>query len=72
MLGHRYHKLKKMTRKSQINVFEIVEAFKQEQAYTEVIIALLATGAQPPRRPKIEIHESITHKFYILVWKRSI
>ena len=40
----------KITRKSHVNVFEIGEAFKQEQDYTEVSIAQLATGAQPPRR----------------------
>ena len=38
-----HNKLKKITIKSHVNVFEIVEAFNHEQAHTEVSIAQLAT-----------------------------
>ena len=34
------------------NVFALVEIFKQEQSDTEVSIAQLETGSQPPKRAK--------------------
>ena len=34
------------------NVFEIVETFKKEQAYTEVSMAQLSAGAAPPHRSR--------------------
>ena len=34
------------------NVFELVEIFKQEQSDTELSIAQLDTGSQPPKRAK--------------------
>ena len=34
------------------NVFALVEIFKQEQSDTEVSIAQLDTGSQPPKRAK--------------------
>ena len=45
------------SKKSHINLFEIVEAVKQEQAYAEVSITQLATGAQPPRRAWKEVQK---------------
>ena len=45
-----WHELKRITRKAHPNVFELVEIFKQEQSDTEVSIAQLDTGPQPPKR----------------------
>ena len=36
-------------------MFELVEIFKQEQSDTEVSIAQLDTGSQPPKRAKKSI-----------------
>ena len=47
-----WHKLKRIARKAHPNVFELVEIFKQEQSDTEVSIARLDTGSQPPKRAK--------------------
>ena len=47
-----HNKLKRIARKAHPNVYELVEIFKKEQADTEVTLAQLATGAQPPRRAK--------------------
>ena len=45
-----HNKLKRIARKAHPNVFELVEIFKQEQS--EVSIAELDTGSQPPKRAK--------------------
>ena len=47
-----HNKLKRIARKAHPNVFELVEIFKQEQSDTEVSIAQLDTGSQPPKRAK--------------------
>ena len=47
-----HNKLKQIARKAHPNVFELVEIFKQEQSDTEVSIAQLDTGSQPPKRAK--------------------
>ena len=48
-----HNKLKQIARKAHPNVFELVEIFKQEQSDTEVSIAQLDTGSQPPKRNKV-------------------
>ena len=47
-----HNKLKRIARNARPNVFELVEIFKQEQSDTEVSIAQLDTGSQPPKRAK--------------------
>ena len=50
-----HNKLKRITRKSHPNIYEIVTIFKQEQAFTKVSIAQLASGATLTRRAKVNI-----------------
>ena len=45
-------KLKRITKKARPNMFELVEFFEQEQSDTEVNIAQLDTGSQPPKSAK--------------------
>ena len=45
-------KLKRITKKAHPNMFELVEFFEQEQSDTEVNIAQLDTGSQPPKSAK--------------------
>ena len=45
-------KLKRIANKAHPNMFELVEIFKQEQSDTEVSIAQLDTGSQPPKSAK--------------------
>ena len=44
-----HNKLKRVARKALPNVYELIEVFQQEQVDTEVAIAQLATGPQPPK-----------------------
>ena len=48
-----HQKLKGVARKAHSN--ETIAIFEQEQAHTEVSIAQLATGSQPPKRGK-QVH----------------
>ena len=52
-----HNRLKKIVGKAHPNVFEIVETFKKEQAYTEVSMAQLAAGAAPPHRSRKAIQK---------------
>ena len=45
-----HNKLKRIARKAHPNIYEIVTIFKQEQAFTEVSIAQLASGATLRKR----------------------
>ena len=47
-----HNKLKRVARKANPNVFELVEFVRQEQADTKVSIAQLATGAQAPEEQR--------------------
>ena len=46
------------------NIYELIDTFKREQAYTEVIIQQLETGAQPPPRKRryVEIDKRLRLK----------
>ena len=37
------------------NVYELIDVFQQEQADTEVTIAQMATGSQPPKQGRTTI-----------------
>ena len=50
-----HNELKCLVRKAHPNVYELIEVFQQEQADTEVTIAQLATGSQPPKRGRTTI-----------------
>jgi len=56
-----HNMLKRIARKPHLNVFKLVEIFKQEQSDTEVSIAQLDTGSQPPKRAKksVDKHKKI-------------
>ena len=44
MVGGQYE----LPEKAHSNVYKLIEIFKQEQVHTEVLIAQLDTGSQPP------------------------
>ncbi|XP_041378731.1 uncharacterized protein LOC121391033 [Gigantopelta aegis] len=52
-----HNKLKRIARKAHPNVFELVKIFKQEQSSTEVSIAQLEAGSQPPKRAKKSVEK---------------
>ena len=52
-----HNKLKRIARKAHPNMFELVKIFKQEQSSTEVSIAQLEAGSQPPKRAKKSVEK---------------
>ena len=52
-----HSKLKKVVGKAHPNVFEIVRAFKVEQAAVEVAVAQMQAGARPPVRSRAAVEK---------------
>ena len=49
--------MKQIARKAHPNVFELIEIFMQEQSSTEVSIAQLEAGSQPPKRAEKSVEK---------------